>query len=211
MRKYSSNLSFVDMLFNLLVGFTSLFILAFLLINPIADEGKIDPVTQFLLQLTWQDDLPPDLDIHVRVPDGSVISFRRKDHSWAVLDRDDLGMVSDVYRIDGEVKIVPKNMEVVNFNAIVPGEYVVNVHFYGCTKCDAYVLKTGDADAVENVSYTIQLWDMHPFKVVFSTVKEGLRLRQEQTVMTFVVTEDGKIEDIRTDIRIPLYFEEVGP
>ena len=34
MRKYSSNLAFVDLLFNLLVGFTSLLLLAFLLINP---------------------------------------------------------------------------------------------------------------------------------------------------------------------------------
>jgi len=47
MRKYSSNLAFVDLLFNLLVGFTSLLLLAFLLINPIADEGKIDPVSNF--------------------------------------------------------------------------------------------------------------------------------------------------------------------
>ena len=33
-RKFHSNLAFVDLLFNLLVGFTSMFILAFLLINP---------------------------------------------------------------------------------------------------------------------------------------------------------------------------------
>ena len=31
MRRYSSNLAFVDLLFNLLVGFTSLFVIAFLL------------------------------------------------------------------------------------------------------------------------------------------------------------------------------------
>ena len=42
MRKYSTNLGFVDLLFNLLVGFVSLLLIAFLLINPIADDGKID-------------------------------------------------------------------------------------------------------------------------------------------------------------------------
>ena len=43
MRKYSSNLAFVDLLFNLLVGFTSLFIIAFLMINPIAKDGEVTP------------------------------------------------------------------------------------------------------------------------------------------------------------------------
>lgn len=43
MRKYSSNLAFVDLLFNLLIGFASLFVIAFLMINPIAKTGAVTP------------------------------------------------------------------------------------------------------------------------------------------------------------------------
>lgn len=205
-RRYSSNLSFVDMLFNLLVGFTSLFILAFLLINPIADEGKIDPVTQLMITLTWDPDLPPDLDMHIRTPNGDIVSFRRRDNNWMVLDRDDLGASSDYYVVNGETLIVKKNVEVVSVNAIVPGEYVVNVHFYGCGGCLAFIEKGGDDARIDNLLYEIEVIDMHPFKIVYSTI-ETIKLREEQTVATFIVDEEGNIKDIRTDIFIPLFTQ----
>lgn len=210
-RRYSSNLSFVDMLFNLLVGFTSLFILAFLLINPIADEGKIDPVTQLMITLKWDPDLPPDLDIHVKTPNGDTVSFRRKDNNWMVLDRDDLGSASDFYTVNGETLIVQKNVEVVSVNAIVPGEYVVNVHFYGCGGCQTFVTKGGDKTRIDNMSYEVEIIDMHPFKIMYSVVKTDLRLHKEQTVVTFVVDEEGNIKDIRTDIFIPLFAQAGSP
>jgi len=33
----------------------------------------------------------------------------------------------------------------------------------------------------------------------------NLNFRREQTVMTFVVNEEGNVEDVRTDIQIPLF------
>ena len=65
MRKYSSNLAFVDLLFNLLVGFTSLFVIAFLLINPIAKSGVIDPPIRLMIEMRWDDSSPRDIDLHV--------------------------------------------------------------------------------------------------------------------------------------------------
>ena len=43
MRKYSSNLAFVDLLFNLILGFVFLFVVSFLLIN---DPTKKDNVEE---------------------------------------------------------------------------------------------------------------------------------------------------------------------
>ena len=40
--KYHSNVSFLDLLFNLVVGFVMLFIIAFLLIRPIAENKQIE-------------------------------------------------------------------------------------------------------------------------------------------------------------------------
>ena len=44
---------------------------------------------------------------------------------------------------------------------------------------------------------------MHPFKLVLSRTVE-LRHRQEITIATFVVDEEGNIQDIRTDIKVRL-------
>lgn len=207
MRKYSSNLAFVDMLFNLLIGFTSLFILSFLLINPIADQGKIDPVTQLMLTLEWDENFPTDLDIHVKTPNGDVISFRHKDNGWMVLDRDDLGSSSDVYVVNGIETVVPKNMEVININAIVPGEYVVNVHHYSAGPLHQWKQTVPEElrEFNDNMYYNVTLIDMHPFKIKMSRDMEGLKIRKEHTAFTFIVDEEGNVADIRTDIRIPLF------
>lgn len=53
MKKYSSNLAFVDLLFNLLVGFTCLFIIAFLMINPISKKGVVEPPVKLMIEMRW--------------------------------------------------------------------------------------------------------------------------------------------------------------
>lgn len=68
MRRYSSNIAFIDLLFNLLIGFTSLLLIAFLLINPVAEEGKIDPRSEFLITMSWLDTSGIDLDIWIEGP-----------------------------------------------------------------------------------------------------------------------------------------------
>ena len=206
LRKYSSNISFLDTFLLTLIGITAILAIVVKLINPIADQGKIDPVTELMLTLEWDSKIPPDLDIHVKTPNDDVISFRYKDNGWMVLDRDDLGHSSDRYRVNDEWITVPKNLEVINVNAKVPGEYVVNVHYYSAGP--PYFWADVPQNLIplkESMEYTVELIDMHPFNVVYSTKMSGLTLRKEQTVMTFVVNEEGNVEDIRTDINIPLF------
>ncbi len=74
MRKYSTNLAFSDVNMNLMLGFVVLFILAFLMINPIADEGKIDPDGLVMITLRWPDDSIKDIDLWVKGPDGTIVS-----------------------------------------------------------------------------------------------------------------------------------------
>jgi len=206
LRKYNSNISFLDTFLLTLIGITAILAIVVKLINPVADEGKIEPVTELMLTLEWDPSLPPDLDMHIKTPNGDIISFRYKDNGWLVLDRDDLGATSDRYVVNGEWKTVPKNMEVVNVNAIVPGEYVVNVHYYGNGPNPMWeVIEPELKDFKNNMRYTVTLMDMYPFSVVYTADMEGLSFRREQTVMTFVVNEEGNVEDVRTDIQIPLF------
>ena len=43
-RSYGSQVAFIDLLFNTLVGFVFLFVMAFILINPIAKKSNVDIV-----------------------------------------------------------------------------------------------------------------------------------------------------------------------
>ncbi len=61
---------FTDLLFNALLGFVVMFVLAFLLINPIAKSGAIDPKAEFLITLTWPDGRREDVDLYVEDPAG---------------------------------------------------------------------------------------------------------------------------------------------
>lgn len=207
-RKYSSNLSFVDLLFNLLVGFTCLFFLSFLLINPIAEEGKIDPVTEIMITSRWPDDSGWDIDLWVRGPNGRHVSYSRKDGGYMVLDRDDLGFSNDRYIINGVAKIVRRNLETITINDVVPGEYVVNVHYFGGRldlDNDNYETPRPGVPRnprmFEEVTVNVEILDMHPFAIVLSN-DVILNHRDEVTVATFTVNEDGNVEDIRTDIQI---------
>ena len=61
-----SNLSFNDLLFNVLVGFVMLFVIAFLLINPITKKSDIPVKAEFLIVLSWPADAADDIDLWVQ-------------------------------------------------------------------------------------------------------------------------------------------------
>ena len=48
--RYRSSFGFIDLLFNLLVGFVFLFMLAFMLINPVAKKETIKPKAEYFFQ-----------------------------------------------------------------------------------------------------------------------------------------------------------------
>ena len=44
---------FTDLLFNALLGFTFLFLVAIMFMNPEAKSGIIDPKAEYILTITW--------------------------------------------------------------------------------------------------------------------------------------------------------------
>jgi len=195
MRKYSNNLAFTDLLFNLLIGFTSLLLIAFLLINPIAEEGKIDPRSEFIITSSWDDESSIDIDLWVKGPDDTIVGFPSKDGRYMVLERDDLGDTNDLIQLNGDTILIQRNLETLSINAIVPGEYIVTVHNYSTSVSN------------ENEEYptpvTIDIMDMNPFSLDMSrTVK--VRLKEEVSVFSFMVDEDGNIYDMNDQIDVKI-------
>ena len=134
--RYLSGLGFTDLLFNTLIGFVFLFVIAFLLIAPpVPTDKKIDPKAEILIILTWPEGNMSDIDLWVMDPLGQTVSFRGRDRGLMHLDRDDLGNSNDtIILADGRTIKSEQNQEIVTIRGWVPGEWVVNAHFYAFRK-----------------------------------------------------------------------------
>ena len=182
-RRYHTNLPFLDLLFNILIGFVFLFIVSFLLINPIAKRADIEVKAEFLITVMWPDDLEDDVDTYVEDPVGNLVWFRSREPGLMHLDRDDLGKRNDEVTTAAGTILFPENREIVTLRGIVPGEYVVNVHMY---------FKVGE----EPVPVTIQIDKINPYSVVLRETIELKNKGDEVTVARFSVKSNGDVIDV---------------
>ena len=130
-RIYYNNTSFLDLLFNTLVGFVFLFIIAFLLINPSLKKADIKTKAEFVITVTWDDDSKDDVDTWLQDPAGNVLFFKQKEAGLAHLDRDDLGVINDTITLgDGRRVEYNHNQELATIRGFITGEWVLNIHMY---------------------------------------------------------------------------------
>ena len=182
-RRYHTNLPFLDLLFNVLIGFVFLFIVSFLLINPIAKRADIEVKAEFLITVFWPDNLEDDVDIYVEDPAGNLVWFKSREPGLMHLDRDDLGKRNDEVVTAAGTILFPENREIVTLRGIVPGEYVVNVHCY---------FKV----AVDPVPVTIQIDKINPYSVVLRETVDLANKGEEITVTRFTVNSKGKVTNV---------------
>ncbi len=121
---------FTDLLFNTLLGFTLLFFISIIFMNPIAKLGNINYKAEYIITASWPEDQPDDVDLWVQSPYQETVSYLQKDAGWLHLDRDDRGDLNDTVTIDGREMVHSINQEVVTIRGIISGEYVVNLHYY---------------------------------------------------------------------------------
>ena len=189
--RYGSNLSFNDVLFNALLGFVVLFVLALLLINPITKKSDIPAKAEVLIILEWDSEASDDIDIWVQGPMmGAPISFQNKHSGSMHLDRDDLGRSSDVLMVDGEKIIIKINREVVTMRGIVKGDYYINIHAYHKNK------ETGPT------KYTVTVIDVNPYKEVYVMQGELHNRGDIVKLPGFTLDEDGEVIDMWTSDKI---------
>ena len=85
--------AFTDLLFNALLGFAMMFIIAFMLIEEPVEAGDIDVKAEMLITATWPDGHPDDVDMLVEGPRGEVVWYHNRDGDLMHLDRDDRGLL----------------------------------------------------------------------------------------------------------------------
>jgi hypothetical protein len=185
MRRHSDiGVGFTDLLFNALLGFVVMFVLAYLMINPIARTGAVDAKAEFLITLTWPDGRKDDVDLYVEDPAGNLVWFREREAGLMHLDRDDLGLRNDLIEIGGQQVINPLNQEVVSIRGIVPGEHVVNLHLYR-------------AEGAMPVRAQVKVEKLNPrVEVVFYGDVVLRRQGDERTAVRFSVRPDGGFAEV---------------
>ena len=105
--KYKSSLAFTDLLFNILLGFAFMFLIAFILINPIQKDADIEVKAEFMIIMEWDDQSAYDIDLWMMDPVGNIVGFPNMNAGLLHLDKDDLGQSNDtVILADGSTKII---------------------------------------------------------------------------------------------------------
>jgi len=202
--KYKSTIGFTDMLFNILVGFAFLFIIAFLLIKPEAKKEDFERRAEFVVVLEWDHDQPDDIDLYVQDPTKTKVHFRLPVTNFMYLDKDDLGYANDIVKnVDGTITKVNINREVVTIRGIIPGEYIINAHYYSARKWTGRTLATnmnngGVAEVRKGkptgkqLTVKIELHKVDPYKIWWIGEKTFTHKGQEETFVRFIIDQEGK-------------------
>lgn len=172
---------FTDLLFNTLLGFSLLFFISIIFMNPIAKLGNVNFKAEYIISVTWPDDQPDDIDVWVQDPNQNLLSYRDSNVGWLHLDRDDQGDFNDTVMIDGVETVYPINQEVVTIRGIVSGEYIVNLQYYKST--------TG-----QPVTATVKIEKVNPsLKVVYVDKVTLENEDDETTVVRFQLDANGDV------------------
>ena len=181
--RHSHGLSdpFTDLLFNTLLGFTLLFFISIIFMNPIAKLGNINYKAEYIITVIWPEDQPDDIDLWVQDPYQETVSYLQKEAGWLNLDRDDRGDLNDTVMINGEKVVHPINQEVVTIRGIISGEYIVNLHYY-------------ESQSKQPVTANVKIEKVNPvLRLVFIDQVLLEKVDDEKTVLRFELDGEGDI------------------
>ncbi len=186
---------FLDILFNFLL----VFIAIFLLIKIKSDKDpSVSPNVVYQIIMDWDGKSKSDVDLWVVDPQDHTVSFKSREGgegSLCSLARDDLGKRGDVFNKD---KVIEVNQEIISIRGLVPGEYIVNCHYY-----------KKEEKLPERI--TAKLVKIKPFKVVISTEKVLLKDGDEKTFFRFRVDADNNIIETNELPAIITQAKQEGP
>ena len=178
---------FYDMLFNMLIAFVFCFVVALLAFNPKARKsGDIPAKAEFMVTVSWPDNNPNDIDTWVQEPSGKVLWFRQRDAGLLHLDRDDRGAKNATVLVNGREFSSPIRQEIVTLRGVLPGEYVVNAHYY-------------DSKDQMPVDVSVTVVKVNPqAEIVFNGTQQIPAKGDERTLVRFTLEEAGQVTDLNT-------------
>ena len=185
-RRHSETDPFTDLLFNALLGFTFMFLIAVFFLNPPTQTGEIPAKAEYIVTATWESGRPDDVDLWVQGPGGDTVWYLHPEAGLMNLDRDDRGLINDEMIVDGMRVTNELNQEVVTIRGRAPGEYIVNLQYYASQTGQPIVADV----VVSRVNPRLQI----VFKDQITLDYPG----QERTAVRFTVDADGSVSHVNT-------------
>tara|TARA_B100001057_G_scaffold340989_1_gene341807 strand:+ start:3372 stop:4007 length:636 start_codon:yes stop_codon:yes gene_type:complete len=182
--RYKSTFGFIDLLFNLLVGFVFLFFIAYVLINPIAKQGIITPPDKIIIEARWTKASIADIDLWMMDPAQQILSFQNKTIPGAHLEKDDLGASNDTVWVNGKKVTNPNNNEVIHIQTLQPGTYYVSVHMYN-NRTEKGPHKV-----------TVKIRSLDPYRTLVEKEVILKKYGQEIGIVSFKVSETNSVYDV---------------
>lgn len=178
---------FYDMLFNMLIAFVFCLVLALVAFNPQARKaGDVPAKAEMMITVSWPDGNPNDIDTWITEPGGKTLWFRQRDAGMLHLDRDDRGDRNNSVLVNGQTITSAVRQEIATLRGLVPGEYVVNAHYY-------------DSSDQQPVDVTVNVIKINPqAEVVFTGTQQIPRKGDERTLVRFTLDSTGAVVDVNT-------------
>lgn len=185
-RPYNTSNTFVDLLFNVLIGFFMLFLIAIVLVRPETSKKDVELKAEYIVTMEWPDNNKDDVDLMVRTPLNEIVYYGKKNVKSASLDRDDRGDLNDTMTLEDGTKIVIKeNWEHITLRKALKGEYIVNAYMFS--------KKTKESTPVK-----VKVEKLNPYRLVFSNTVILDSRNQEKTILRFTVDSSGAVIDRST-------------
>jgi hypothetical protein len=158
--------------------------IAFALIKPDDKVGNINVKAEFLITVTWPDNLADDIDTYVRDPQDNIVWYNTLDRGFLHLDRDDRGEYLDQVMVNGETVTFPLNQETVTLRGIIPGEYTVNVYNF---------LNPSNVP----VPVSVKVEKLNPtVKVIYYQSMNLNGVGDEKTAIRFTLDSEGNVSNL---------------
>lgn len=193
--KYANLLSFIDLLFNLMLGFAAMFLLSMAMIsaNKKSEDQSLKKDVEYFIRIEWQGNHDSDVDMWLQDPTGDVIGYKDKQRNHMYLERDNLG--NDITLKDpGHV-----NEEIISILKGHAGWYTMNLHWF---------------ERRSDQENPIVQWSIIKMKPSMQTISSGtvnLKFKgQEVTAVRFKLAKDGQLDQIDTIVQNMFILKKLG-
>lgn len=188
-------LSWIDLILNLLLGITAMFMLA--VINMNVQKKTISPIeekAEILIIMSWADRSNDDVDLWIQDPDGRILSYRTRQTGFLTLDHDDMGFSIYKQTTESGESSIPYRREVAAVRRKIEGRYIVNVHMF--QKRDP-----------EPVVVTIESIQVNPYRVLIRKTITFSATKEEITVYGFDIDKNEIITAVNSLEYYPLFYQ----
>jgi hypothetical protein len=169
------------------------------------EDAGIKKDAQYIITMSWPNNINCDVDIWVRDPNNRVVSYQAKDVGIMHIERDDQGWVNDLMTY---LKLQPSqqlnNSETWVLRGKLAGKFTVNLHLYSCTLSE----KPAPLGQAVEVPVTLELTQLNPsIKKVLTKTITLKKVWEETTAFNFVLDGKNNVEAV-TDEQADLVKEK---